>query len=397
MKTRNMILSGVMAVALAAMLVHTAIAETVPDGSDYTDNTPRIFYLKRALATCQREPGLPGFIQGDGGSTPDVHGGTEAGDMGYEDVQNAGCIEWLHQERTQSYIFTGEQMAVLAVARDPNGAAFLRDAYVLVDGDRRVICEMLSVSEADAIANGAVWNGHIVSADLDRYPEIYMKEAGAIPRGYDPAYDRIYECLLTVTDDMEGDVTLEVEDNYGCSDPAMVPEITFNPPVSLNIDTSDGDPISFPESFAGDTVDSVNTLIIKNDGSKVEIAVWLGGSDLVSPDMEARCPVSNVLDVDKYMKFSCVYNDIYDPQHWDPVENKDLTDHDGCWMPIPNGGKANDCFGLEPIFEADPAGQQTYNILMPGDKAECEFRLEYPNPCFGEFSSGVLNILMRAV
>jgi hypothetical protein len=277
----------------------------------------------------------------------------------------------------------------------------LVNAYLAVDGDNRVKC--IEINEPIAVAIAAYWGYPDLAAELDTVPHQTVAGAGFIPAGYDPAYDKLYLCLLTVTDDMGGDITVRAYDEAGEMDETPVEAWDFNPPVTLDITGE----VLFPQAPAGNTVYSDETLVIKNGGDKVAIAVWLGGTDL-SGDVAARCPWSNVLDVDKYMDFRCTLNDgVYIDECWKPVNNKDLTDELGCWVPLVGDGEcgdpiltANTCFDLMPLFYPMPVTVNPVmraNILFPQDKAECEFRLEYPVPCVGTFTDGHLVILMRAV
>jgi hypothetical protein len=380
MKTRNMILSGTILGLLVVLLaINTVMADTPLMTTGYDNKVPEIYFLKKGFGFCQRVGGeqIPFTF---GGSVPDGL-----------DVQSSGCIEWVMGERSQSYAFTGEQIGELVVARDPNGAADLTNAYLAVDGDNRVKCVAIPKPAAEAIA--AFWGYTDLAAELDDVPHLTVAGAGYIEAGYKPAYDKIYACLLTVTDGMNGDLTVRVYDESGEMAETPVEAWDFNPAVTLDI-TGD---VSFPQAPAGNTVYSTEDLTIKNGGDKVAIAVWLGGTDL-SGDAAARCPFSNVLDVEQNMKFRCTLNDgIWIDETWHQVMNKDWTATTGCSFPA---GYDYTCFGLLPLFKAVPSTVNPVgrgNILFPQDKAECEFALQYPVPCIGTFTDGNLIVLMRAV
>jgi len=409
MKTRNVkILSGAAISVLIVLLLNSAVpsmADTRLTTTGYDNKLPEVWYLKQAYRFCQ---GVGSPIQNLGGSTPDGQYSDNTGTLPpVEDVQNAGCIEWAFGERTQNYVFTGEQIAELVVVRDPNGHPERLFVYMDVDGRQVAQCSQLSSANTTALLRGSgTWYGHSVKDDLLGLPQPYPTGYGSIPAGFNSQYDALYQCLLTVTPDMCGDLKVEVEVSKDGLDPRgngvhSVTDVkdagdqtwSINPPVQLDI--SD-DTISFPQAACGVTVPSDNTLTIANTGSKVEIAVWLGGTDFYSPDVAAQCPFSNVLDVDKYMTFDCIKNGMYDEQIWQPVKNKDLTDKLGCWLPV-GSGVAGTCFGLRPIFTVPALPMFTANILLPSDSAECKFKLAYPCPCDGEFTEGSLVVLMRAV
>ena len=362
------------------LTVNSVLAETQPMGTYYDNKAPEIYFLKKGFGFCQR--------WGDNQIPPELGGSTPNG----MDVQTAGCIEWDYGERFQTYAFSGEQIGELVVARDPNGVEDLTNAYLAVDGVERVKCIPIDKDEAVEIAEG--WGYYDLETELQSVPHQTIAGAGSIPAGYNENYDKLYVCYLTITDDMQGwsDITVKVYDESGESDETDPQRWELNPAVGLDISGL----VEFPQAPAGSTVYSTGKLKIENTGSIVAVAVWLGGTDLYG-DVAARCPWSNVLDVDKYMQFRCTLNGgIWIDEEWKPVYNKDLTDEEGCWLPV---GYDGTCFGLLPIFPSTnpvpPIGRG--NILFPGDYVECEFKLEYPVPCIGTFTEGNLIILMRAI
>jgi hypothetical protein len=366
--------------------VNTVVSDQIGMSTGYDNKVPEIYFLKKCFDFCQSGEFCPELVAEGlpGGSVPD----------GW-DVQEAGCIEWIVGDRQWSYIFTGEQIVEFVVARDPNGVVDLTDAYLEVDGVSTVKCIPIDREVAEQWAGA--YCDETLDIELGMKPHETIAGVSSIPAGYNANYDQIYACLLTVTDDMSGDLDITVSvydesDEMGTTDPQTW---TFNPAIGIQITS---DPIMFPQAAAGATVYSEHDLVIENpvDG-KVAVAIWLGGTDLYSPSMAARCPWSNVLDVDKQMDFRCKLNDgIYFDQIWHDVKNKDLTDVLGCWMPVGTDGT---CFGLNPIFNHDRPAMPLplWNILLPGDKASCEFKLTYPVPCVGEFDTGSLYILLRAV
>jgi len=431
MNTRNVvILSGVMLV-VAMMLnmnfnIHAAAADTKPVGGGPGTDL-EIFFLKKSFDFC--DDGLSGGKPTDppGGSPPD----------GF-DVQSSGCVDrWVGQEqdRRDNYAFTGEQIAELVVARDLNGAIGMTYALMQVGSADVVYCNDVTADFQQCVdtalgqtsgscgsfygeaSDGTVhWMGHeIYDADkpvsgiLAEYPPQKSESTHA---GFDPLYDKIYECFLTVTDEQQGQdsMTVTVYDTVN-DEEATTPEQIwfFNPEVSLDISLSSGHSIAFEDGYAGDTVYSTNSLLIENGAEGgVDIAVWLGGTDLSSPDMAAKCPYSNVLDVegidvnhndhiDPYepqgMHFRCTLdNGIYVEQEWQQVENKNSKEKCEDVSDGKDGVLDREhCLDLHPLFYGHE------NVLENGHEAECWFKLQYPVPCIGEFTGGNLIILMRAI
>jgi hypothetical protein len=383
-----MILSGsILGMLVVLLAVNTVMADTWNSTTGYGNQAPVVYELKKSFSFCQD-------ARFYGGSVPD----------GF-DVQSSGCINTIWApigsgpwpadaplRRLHGYAFTGEQIGLLVVARDPNGVLDLVDAYFDVDETRVAKCN--EVTPADLVGGWNGWSAADLVFELVEKPHALAVGNTIITAGYKPAYDKIYECILTVTDSMSGptDIQVEVVDQSSESAFTQVEPFEFNPSVSLDVGTTDGEGLTFPAGVAGGTVYSDNQLTIKNDGSIVDIAVWLGGTDLTS-STPAKCPISNVLDVDLWMKFDCILEPgLYIEQHWQNVTNKDMTSLLGCWgMP----GTQLPCFGLNPLFYDGPI--PTFNVLLTGQEAKCDFKLTYPNPCVGTFDDGKIIVLMRAV
>jgi hypothetical protein len=396
-----MILSGLIAVALTFMLANSAIADTPPYEGGPGPHDPQIYFLKKAFDFCNDGTYVVGEADFEGGSVPD----------GF-DVQNAGCVdywsEWgdfgYEQMRNDNYAFTGEQIGELVVVRDIDGAEDIVSAYLYVDGEKAVKCRQLNHHDVEDIMEDG-WKGHDVCSGL-LCNEIPPQKNEITEPGYDERFDKVYECVLTVTDEMqdETEITVTAMDESEGEDTTPVQLFLMNPEVSLDIG---GYPIEFEDGAAGETVYSQNAdsyLTITNVGSGaiagVDIAVWLGGTDLSASLGEgARCPTSNILDVEEYMDFKCVLdNGIYIEQCWQDVENKDVKQ--GCLNVNSGEGKRETCLGLNPLFANDCTcgpGVGHDNILRSGHEATCEFRLEYPVPCIGTFENGNLIVLMRAI
>lgn len=361
----------------------------------------KVYFLKKSFDFCD-----DGIHPEDGDE--DIPGGAVPDGF---DVQSSGCVDrWAdaEQDRRDNYAFTGEQVAELVVARDLDGAIAITQAMLLVDGDEIAYCNELA--PRDVCASGwtgnwddCSWKGHTgdsFDAHMNEFPPQGSESTVA---GFDPLYDKLFECFLTVTDDMEGEavITVEVYDYANDLIAWTYDQMWYlNPEVSLDISMSDGAAVEFEPGYAGDTVYSTNKLLMENDAEGgVDIAVWLGGTDLTSPSALAKCPWSNVLDVEGIeanghtyngMDFRCSLDSgIYTEQTWQDVLNKNLKED--CTDVSDGDGEVETCLGLNPIFYGHE------NVLKNGHEMECRFKLQYPVPCIGEFTDGNLVILMRAV
>jgi hypothetical protein len=407
------VLSGIMSILLIAMVSsNVAIAAIVPDGAGPGDRLS-VYFLKKSFDFC--DDGL----HIDYNSTQDSLGGSVPTG---EYFQHDGCVDrWTpqgEQGREDNYAFTGEQIAELVVARDLDGAIAITHAMLQVDGDDIAYCNEVSITDVCTIDQetglytACSWKGH-EGVTFDNLMNEYPPQSSESTRaGFDGRYDKLYECILTVTDYMQDDsiITVEVTDSVNQLT-AMTDDqhFFFNPAVSLTVGTSDDEDIRFEEGYAGDLVYSENKLTLVNDAEGgVDIAVWLGGTDLISPDAAAKCPQSNILDVEGTstdhedgMLFRCTLdNGLYIEQAWMQIKNKNTKlDCDDVWNPENEyfGDETSKvhtdgyCLGLNPLFLSHE------NVLENGHEAECSFKLHYPVPCIGDFTEGNLNILMRAV
>jgi hypothetical protein len=359
--------------------LNVAMADTKPVGAG-PETMLKAWFLKKSFDFCDDGLGeelTP--IDIVGGSVPD----------GF-DVQSSGCVDrWLNgeQDRRDNYAFTGEQISELVVARDLSGAVAMTQAIMSVGGSDIVYCQEIPYTTQ--------WKGHFVTELASGELPAQISEVPLA--GFNPAYDKLFQCSMTVTDDMQGpqDITVTVYDTYNNIE-ASVPVQTwyFNPAVSISVTLSEGSSVEFEPGYAGETVYSTNKLLLENAAEGgVDIAIWIGGTDLTSPSMAAKCPFTNVLDVESAMQFKCnLDNGLYVEQMWQCVENKNLKL--GCLMysdGINGATEDEQCLGLNPLFAAHN------NVLENGHEADCSFKLTYPVPCIGEFTGGNLVILMRAI
>jgi hypothetical protein len=373
---------------MVTMDVAMVAADKEPVGAGPGDDL-QVYFLKKSFDFCD-----DGIHPDDGDE--DIPGGSVPDGM---DVQTAGCVDrWAEneQDRRDNYAFTGERIAELVVARDLDGAIAISHAILQVDGMDVAYC-----NEVDPEDLSGTWKGHDISGILQEYPP---QKSESTEAGFDPLYDKLFECFLTVTDDHDGMSAITVEVFDTVNDISAVTEDQmwfFNPEVSLDISLSEGSEVEFEEGYAGDTVYSTNRLLLENAAEGgVDIAVWLGGTDLTSPDMAAKCPWSNVLDVEGVddwdgMQFRCnLDNGLYIEQCWQQIKNKNIKlDCDEVWegSDVCEFSHEAMCLGLNPLFHGIP------NVLENGHEADCMFKLQYPVPCIGSFTDGNLIILMRAI
>jgi hypothetical protein len=325
--------------------------------------------------------------------------------------QQFGCVDAFN-DRFNQYLFTGEQMAVLVVVRDVQGAAAIGSPVQLnIGGADKSICtditSLVSGNGAGAWYTPGNWFGHNVDLDLQQQPPAIGSGSG---NGFDHTTDKLYQCVYQAVSDDSGltQVTVDVMDIYG-----LLPSVNnamdfvyFNPEILVDVTTSDGSPISFAPGSAGSQVYSLNTLQVTNEAQGgVILYAWLAATDLTSSTGSALCPLSNVLSVVQGavvggngpnaglytgMEYRCKIGTLMNnPWHYVTHPN----DKEDC--------KLNECQGAEellPDVTVISSGPHTdMGFLTVGSMAECWFRLTYPIPCIGSFDNGNILIYARAI
>jgi hypothetical protein len=389
MNSRNMILSG--ALVALVMLVTTNVffsssALATPVGSGFNQSTALTAYIiKKAALICDQ-----------GASAPPSQSPPEIG--GCIDVKNpdSGIGGNMTDFRYNEYLFTGEQLAELVVARDLNGAEFLAStANLLVDGASKVTCDEIDYHYAADLASGsATWFGHNVKELLEHMPP---QQGVADDPGFDPVFDVMYNCILTVSPSMIGNpssVAVQVSEVSGSTAQTVVQKWYFNPAISISVSFDSGSSIEFPPAMAGQTVFSTNTLMIKNTAAGgVDLAVYLVGNDLRDTSGIGMCPISNILDIND-MRYRCKVG-TYMSEEWTRLSH--LKEANKCHDLSARKCLVEDGWDHNNDLLPDAAKAET-SILYNGHTAECWFKLKVPVPCIGTFSAAnAVEILVRAI
>jgi hypothetical protein len=445
MNSRNMILSGALIALVMLVTTNIFFATFVSAVGVETGVTPNsglsVFTIKKAALICDH-----------GASAPPAQNPPEIG----------GCVDVYNPDRGISgtevkdyryneYMFTGEQLAELVVARDLSGAQFLAStANLLVDSSSKVTCSqvdpatltggncVLIPNPPNTIGGNCnpyaqpstetqcaqwptqckwvpnTWYGHDVSSLLTILPP---KMGVADKTGFDSTTDKIYGCLMTVTPDMVGnpvgdpsDVVVQVSDTSITTVTTDVQSWYFNPAISISVSFDAGTAITFPAAQAGQTVYSTNTLMIENTAKGgVDLAAYLAGNDLTDTSGTGLCPTSNVLNVSNLAyrcKVGTYMSEVYTPlQHLNTKEACEKLSDRQC-MIDERSTCADDGRGF--IFDdhhrscfndlLPDASKEETSILYNGHTAECWFQLTVPLPCIGTFSAAnAVDVLVRAI
>jgi len=376
---------GIVAVALLAILATPVFADTFPVVAGPINEPPQIYLLESRYDICGDDQW--------GGSRPYIPVD------GMQDAQTDGCIELFDNIRLDEYAFTGEQISFLVAVRDLNGAPDIGYAFFTVGTDIG--------DQKEAVCNDV--SGLYKQGDF--FEQIPAKPFA--PDGFNPGTlampgtDKIFECILTVEPTYYGEsvITISAEDISGnqAENGGIAQMWFFNPAIIIDLSTNDGAPsITFESGYPGQTVMSTNKLVITNfaEGG-VDLWAFIAADDLTDgTGGPAKCPVSNVLDVDTNMEFRCKIGTFEDDK-WDDITNKDTSDSCG-WGYHEHYYNCLQCLGALPLlYDFDgqvvdylPGGA---SIIKNQASAECQFRLHYPVPCIGDFTEGAFHIIVRAL
>jgi hypothetical protein len=284
-------------------------------------------------------------------------------------------------ERTQSYIFAGEQLSVDVLVLDKNGIEKVGDIYLTVDGVKEANCAQVSVLGAtEQIRSNC-------NARLGE--EIFTVPPAANTMAY-------YRCILTAepASSMHGSkpVTVKVTDESGKSATAKETlNYFFNPAISLTVDGA----INFGNNVRPGTQATSPTVVVKsNSEGGVILDMFIAGKDFYdSSSSGAKCPSSNVLSLSSFSYYAVngAYSTAADPRATNG------------YVPI------NYCIGAEcgftrgfyntrEIMQVQPVGPYfAANELVNGAGISMTFKLSLPAPCNGNFNTGGFYLLGEAI
>ena len=379
----NKLFYGIVAVALIAMLATPVFADTIPVEAGPGNIPPEIYLLESKYDICADDQW--------GGSRPYM-----PTSEGTQDAQTDGCIVLFKEARFQQYAFTGEQIYFLVAVRDLNGAPDIGYSFFTVGdqfGDHReASCnDVTNDMECKIVSGKEVCKRIYNQGDFDSQ----IPEKPFTPAGFNEATDKIFECILTVEPSWygKGTVNIQANDQAGAvTDDGISQTWFFNPAIMIDLSTNNGySSIKFEPGLPGQTVMSTNKLVVTNlaEGG-VDLWAFIAADDLTDPTHSgAKCPISNVLDVNgdgEYdgMEYRCKIG-TFEDDNWHNIPNKDTSEECNRFK----------CLGAESLIETGPL--DNYSIIKNKATAECQFRLTYPVPCIGSFIEGNFHIIVRAL
>ncbi|MBI2675047.1 MAG: hypothetical protein HYX24_01205 [Candidatus Aenigmarchaeota archaeon] len=328
---------------------------------------------------------------------------------------NAPTINVLNL-RPGSYAFNGEQIEFLVIVRDPNGAIDIGQAYVQVNGSLQLVCspealpaDNTSTTEREDTCNGLrpTGNSNLTNGILDNQT------------------DKAFRCTYTVeptNPDTPSNVSVGVRDASNIITSSIYSEHwIFNPTVSIDVRSSDGQSILFEDAMPGEFAHSLNRIFVENTANKVALWVFIAMTDLFSTSGPVLCPDTNKLDVEgsSANNLTGVYyrarsgtlqtnlpSGFGDPafpgdnpaEGWAHITNPN-TNFDCSYLSILTLGT---CSGGRPLFDASflqpglpfQLTGWANNVLLPTGLAEVEFKILFPKPCIGNFDDTANNQIL---
>jgi hypothetical protein len=412
-----------------------------------------------AIAQPVGEFSIPSGPMGPGNSGPDVFLSYRAVDLGL-DVDGSGSSINPTDIRPGFYAFTGERIFYIVVVRDQNGAQdinlvkWVKDSYdemgpctdetmYVVDATNSQVDTWNAgycMSPCGLLENGVVevnpdtQKGHIVCPEGSYKVEIDT----STNLQWDPQLDKLYKCVLTVESQWYGsEIQVVAEDTDGMSGATLAENWDFNPPLMVDVDTSDGEPLAFGEvildqdvpfatapncvidigenlapdcdgtegsncqgvsgrdcdDYIPDNMDepqkkcdisfSTNKIVVENIGPPVTLWSFIAATNFYASDGLAKCPFTNELDANQF-------------------EYRAMTGSwDSGWRVMPQYAPNMECSG--PFLWDTCRGACRistgcpFDVLPPFNHIEIALKIVWPTPCIGTFDTGDILVIVRAV
>lgn len=286
------------------------------------------------------------------------------------------------KERAANYAFQGEQISWRVLVMDKNGVENIRDVYVALGND---------------VDDGEIEAECVKSRSDFEIPDscnARLQEEDLSGTRFDSSTQQFYDCTYTVetSESTYGEyfVSIWAEDSDG--EIAKADEVDFwffNPVISLTLDGE----LDFGEIRPGTS--SYSSILLGNDadqGSGVMMDMFISGSNFYDPSSSGtRCPFTNQLSLSNFQYYVSkgAYSTSADPR----------ADAEG-YVKIGYGDNFERSFyDKNEILQSGPKLGPYYqvNLLSPGGKMPLTFRLDLPEPCVGDFSSGSIFFWGEAV
>ena len=286
---------------------------------------------------------------------------------------------------TWRYLFEGEQIHWDTLVIDYNGIENLEGVYGTVGtypmagNDIEVECE-----PSDKVIP-------LDSCNLREFEDEITS--------FNPRTMKYYDCLFTVEtpDTMAGllYVGVDAEDVDGFRTTMNESELTFlNPVISITVNDS----IKFENLTHGKTAYS-NEITLSSDvemGSGVVMDMFISGTDFYSSEDFSYCPEKQKLNLDRFSYYAengnySTLNDLEIGRFFWPTEPQPIRekDEEGYINLGHSDAFARNFYdGFEIIQDGKEGAYYLGNQLNPDGEMKIKFKLDVPEQCIGNFSSG---------
>jgi cysteine-rich repeat protein len=319
--------------------------------------------------------------------------------VAYDDGTEPGRITFKGEEmieRMNNYAFEGESIQWKVLVMDKNGIEKVKDVYVTVDGAMEANCKRLNDYTYFENNNDYTHEESVIINQNMIDPSCNARILEEKITEFNPETMVYYLCTLTVEtpESMygEADISVEAEDLDGVIGTIDEVEHWFlNPFIELYIEGE----LMFDEVRPGTSSYSEMILVGNDadDGSGVVLDMFVSGTDFYdSSSSGAKCPTTNQLGLENFAYYASkgAYNTHQDAR----------SDEEG-YVPVQYGIGFNDpkpFYNVNEIMQINKIGAYyTTNILSPGSEMSIIFRLNLPEPCNGDFTSGQIYFWGEAI
>jgi hypothetical protein len=284
-------------------------------------------------------------------------------------------------ERTASYIFTGERLAVDVLVLDKNGIDKVQDIYVSVNGSIEANCQK-TYTYAMGETLPTTCNARLGE-------EVFTNAIGNNVMA-------MYRCTFTAEPQLHGNqpIVATVLDQSGRTGTTTeVLHFFFNPAVNIGI----SGPLNFGTVRPGTQATSPTVLITSNSEGGVKLDLFIAGRDFYdSSHSGAMCPTTNSLALSNFAYYAThgAYSTATDPRRVDAAGYVPIKYCDGAECNFNPGTYYNQREIMQvqlvsPYYAA--------NVLESGSSISMTFRVSMPLPCNGNFAQGTISIAAEAI
>jgi len=439
---------------------------------------PAVLLVLSAVVLAQSDITVPITSPiGPGNSGPQVFLSARALDIGI-DTDGTGSSINPTDFRPGNYAFAGERIIYVVVVRDQNGVDDIENVHWIRDGDLETICTDVTSAittygsddddpwycfdqdRGELITSSDVGGGNDGTTYCNDHGEIEIEIDTSTNLQWDEQIDKLYKCVLEVETLWSGlsNIAVHATDKGGLEGQTLSQKWNFNPPLIVDVITSDDEPLAFgnplldqaavfatspncvneptdgpedltyrdcsdyvacdnnevnPEDNCASTWEeklcdisfSTNKIIITNVG-EVNLWTFIASEDFHATEGAAKCPYDNTLSANQfeYRATSGSYDSGWRlmPEYSPNLQCAGIGLGDSVGVDV-----LGQCRGGCRIAAGGPGtsdgGAQTnpplpgLDILSPTHTIEVALKLVWPTPCIGNFDNGNIHVLIRAV